>query len=90
MTRPGADESISPVIWMVAIANGVIVLLMSFLLYPDRHWPHVLMSAMLSAMIAMLVCVLFVFESPFAGMTALSSAPFRHSLEVYDSVDRTP
>jgi hypothetical protein len=83
-----AQEKVSPLIWAVALANGLVVIVMSFFLYPDRDWPHVVMSAMLAAMIAMLVCVTWILEQPFRGLLPLRAHPFEHSLEVYDSVDR--
>jgi hypothetical protein len=46
------------------------------------------MSAMLAAMIAMLICVIFVFEQPFRGLLPMQPDAFAHSVEVYDSVDR--
>jgi hypothetical protein len=84
-----AQESVSPVIWAVALTNGLLVILMSFFLYPDRDWPHVVMSGMLAAMIFMMIYVVFIFAQPFRGQLPLEPDAFRHSLEVYDSVDRT-
>ncbi len=83
-----AQESVSPVIWAVALANGLLVIIMSFFLYPDRDWPHVIMSAMLAAMVAMLIYVVFIFEQPFRGLLSLPPDAFTHSIQVYDSVDR--
>jgi hypothetical protein len=83
-----AEELVSPVIWAVALANGLLVIVMSFFLYPDRDWPHVVMSAMLTAMIAMLIFVVFIMEQPFRGLLPLQPDAFAHSLQVYDSVDR--
>jgi hypothetical protein len=85
-----AQERLSPMIWVVAIAEGVLVILMSFFLYPDRHWPHLIMSTMLAAMIAMLIYVVYIFEQPFQGLLPLTADPFVHSIPIYDSVDRTP
>jgi hypothetical protein len=83
-----SGESVSPVIWAVALANGLLVIVMSFFLYPDRDWPHVVMSAMLAAMVAMLIYVVFIFSQPFRGLLPLPPDAFAHSLQVYDSVDR--
>jgi hypothetical protein len=83
-----AEESISPVIWAVAVANGFIVVVMSFFLYPDRDWPHVVLCSLLATMIAMLLYVIFIFEKPFGGLMPLAPEAFEHSLQVYDSVDR--
>jgi hypothetical protein len=83
-----AEENVSPVIWAVALANGLLVIVMSFFLYPDRDWPHVVMSTMLAAMVAMLIYVVFLFQQPFRGLLPLPPDAFAHSLQVYDSVDR--
>jgi hypothetical protein len=85
-----AQEKISPLIWAVAIINGLLVIVMSFLLYPDRDWPHVVMSAMLVAMIFMLIYVTWVLEQPFRGLMPLGPEAFVHSVDVFNSVDRTP
>jgi Protein of unknown function (DUF4239) len=85
-----SQEHMSPLIWWAAIVGGLLVVLMSFFLYPDRDWPHLVMSGILTAMVAMLLAVVWIFSSPFAGPMPLSPDVFRHSIEVYDSVDRTP
>ena len=84
-----SQESISPVIWSAAIINGFIVVSMSFLLYADRPWPHIVMSGALAAMISALLCVVFILERPLGGLMPLQPDAFAHSLQVYDSVDRT-
>jgi hypothetical protein len=83
-----AQESLSPVIWATAITTGFLVLVMSFVLYPDRDGPHVVMSSMLAIMVFALIYVVFIFSSPFGGMAPLQPDKFAHSLEVYGSVDR--
>jgi hypothetical protein len=83
-----AQEAISPVIWTVALANGLVVIVMSFFLYPDRDWPHVVMSGMLAAMLAMFVYVVYVFGQPFRSVLPLQPDAFVHSLDVYKSVDQ--
>jgi hypothetical protein len=84
-----AQDSVPPVMWVVAIISGLLVIVMSFFLYVDRSWPHVVMSSMLAAMIAMLLFVIFIFEKPFGGLMPMQPDAFTHSLQVYDSVDRT-
>jgi hypothetical protein len=83
-----AEGSLPRIIWLVAIVGGVIVIVMSFLLYPERGWPHFVMCGMLTAMIAMLVFVIFTFDRPFRGLMRLQPGAFTHALQVYDSVDR--
>lgn len=83
-----AQEMISPLIWIVALVEGLLVIVMSFFLYPDRDWPHVVMSSMLAAMIAMMIYVVYIFQQPFRSVLPLTPEAFVHSLDVYDSVDR--
>jgi hypothetical protein len=85
-----AGASISPVIWSAAIADGFLVVVMSLFLHTDRAWLQMVMCSILALMIAMLLCVVFIFDRPFGGLMPLAPAPFEHSLQVYDSVDRTP
>jgi hypothetical protein len=83
-----AQEELSPVIWTTAIATGFLVVLMSFFLYPDRDWPHVVMSSMLAVMVFMLIYVVYIFSRPFSGLAPLGADTFEYSLQVYDSVDK--
>jgi Ni/Fe-hydrogenase subunit HybB-like protein len=83
-----ASEEVSPVIWTTAIVTGFLVILMSFFLYPDRDWPHVVMSSMLAVMVFMLIYVVYIFSRPFSGLAPLRADAFEHSLAVYDSVDK--
>ncbi len=73
-----SQESISPVIWSAAIINGFIVVSMSFLLYADRTWPHIVMSGALAAMISALLCVVFILVRPFGGLMPLQPDAFAH------------
>src|SRR5262249_2248481 len=83
-----AQKAISPVIWGVAIIQGVLVILMSFFLFPDHHWSHLVMASMLAALIAMMLFVVYIFDQPFRGVLPLKPEAFVHSLDVYNSVDR--
>ena len=84
-----ADESLSPLIWATALANGLLVLVISFFLEADRVWIHVALSGLLAVMIATLLSVIFILDRPFGGLMPLQPDAFAHSLAVYDSVDRS-
>ena len=84
-----SQERLSPLIWWTAIVNGVLVVVMSFFLYPDSNRSHVIMSAALAVMIVVLLHVISLFAKPFGGLMPLKPDAFAHSLAVYDSVDRT-
>jgi Ni/Fe-hydrogenase subunit HybB-like protein len=83
-----AGQSLSPVIWWTAIVNGVLVMLMSFFLYSDRHRPHGIMCGGLATIIVVLLYVISLFAKPFGGLLPLGPDDFAHAVDVYDSVDR--
>jgi hypothetical protein len=85
-----ASESLPPIMWLAAIGSGVVVIVMTFLLYMERVWPQIAMVSVMASMIALLLCITFVLSSPFTGPMALTPEPFEHALTVYDSVDKTP
>lgn len=83
-----ASESLSWVMWLGAVGGAIITLSMSFVLYMDRPWPHLVMVGVLSALIGMLLFMLSVLSQPFVGPLALEPAPFQASLTVFDDIDR--
>jgi hypothetical protein len=83
-----AGETLSPLIWVTAVANGLLVLIISFFLETDRVSIHVALSGLLAVMIATLLSVVFILDRPFGGLMPLQPDAFAHSLGVYDSVDR--
>jgi len=84
-----AEETLSPLIWVTAVANGLLVLVISFFLETERVWTHVALSGVLAVMIATLLSVVFILDRPFGGLMPLQPDAFVHSLGVYDSVDRS-
>lgn len=85
-----AGESLPDIMWLASIGSGVVVLVLSLLLYMDRSWPQVLATSLMAGLFAMLLGVTFVLSRPFVGPMALQPDSFEHSLGVYDSVDKTP
>jgi heme/copper-type cytochrome/quinol oxidase subunit 4 len=85
-----AGESLPTILWGATIGIGMIVVMMSFFLHMEERWPHMASASVMTAVIAMLVCIIFVMSRSFVGPMALSADPFRHALELYDTVDATP
>ena len=81
-------ESLSWVMWFGAVGGGLIVVAMSVLLFMDRTWPHVLMSAAMTALIGILLFIMLVMNHPFAGDLGISSEPFESTLKTLDAVDQ--
>jgi Protein of unknown function (DUF4239) len=84
-----AQQSLPTIIWLAAIGSGTIVLSMSFLLLTERVELQMIFTSIIATTIALLLCITFVLSRPFFGPMALQPEPFKHSLEVFDSVDTT-
>jgi len=83
-----ASDSIPWVMWLGAIGGGMIVMLMSFFIYMDQAWPHVLMASLAASLIGLLLFIMVVLSRPFDGPLALGPEHFRAALVVMDDVDR--
>ena len=83
-----AKESLSWIMWFAAIGGGIVTVGMSFLLYMDRYWPHVLSVSIMAALIGALLFTLAVLSRPFLGPLAIEPEPFEQSLSVFDDVDQ--
>jgi hypothetical protein len=83
-----ASEYLSWIMWLGAVGGAIITVGMSFILYMDRLWPHVVMVGVMSAMIGTLLFMLAVLSRPFAGPLSLQPTPFQAALIVFDDIDR--
>jgi Protein of unknown function (DUF4239) len=83
-----AAEGLPWLMWLAAIGGAVITVGMTFILYMDRLWPHILGVSLMSALIGALLFTLAVFSRPFLGPLAIEAMPFEQSLSVFDDVDQ--
>ncbi len=83
-----AADDVPWVMWLGAVGGGVIVMIMSFLIYMERAWPHVLMASLMASLIGLLLFMMMVFSRPFTGPLALGPDHFRYALQVMDDNDR--
>jgi hypothetical protein len=84
-----ANEELPGVLWAGLIVGAVIVVVMSFVPYMESGWAHFLMSGLMTLLILTLLGITLLFNQPFKEPLAIGPASFQHSLDVYDSVDRT-
>jgi hypothetical protein len=83
-----ASEALPAVLWIGLLVGGIVVVGMTFMLYADATWPHVVSSVLLSTLIGTLLFITLVLHRPFSGPLAIKPDSFQHSLAVFDSVDR--
>jgi formate-dependent nitrite reductase membrane component NrfD len=83
-----AGESLSWIMWLGAVGGGVVVVGMSFIIYMDKRWPHVVMVGIMSGLIGLLLFIMAVLSRPFVGPLALEPAPFEASLKVFADIDK--
>jgi Protein of unknown function (DUF4239) len=83
-----ANEDISTVMWIVILSGAFVVITMSFIIYMERPLPHMIISALMAALIGLLLFSCFILSHPFRGPIALSSEAFEKTLVILDDVDR--
>lgn len=83
-----ASDTIPWVMWLGAIGGGVLVMIMSFFIYMERAWPHVLMASLAATLIGLLLFIMIMLSRPFSGPLALGPEHFQAALAIMDDVDR--
>lgn len=83
-----ARDTIPWVMWFGAIGGGIIVMVMSFFIYMERAWPHVLMTAFMGLLIGMLLYIMLVLATPFSGPLAIGPEHFKEALQTMGDADR--
>lgn len=83
-----ASDDVPWILWLGAVGGGAIVMVMSFFIYMERPWPHLLMASLMGALIGLLLFIMAVLSNPYTGALALTPDHFRFAMQVMDDVDR--
>lgn len=83
-----AAESLAPMMWAGIVIGGLITIGLTFLIFMERCWPHVLGVSLMCGLIGLLLFVAALFSRPFQGPLAIDPAPFEQVLAVFDQVDK--
>ena len=82
-----AKPRIPGLLWAGLLVGGVLIVGISGFLYLESRRGHLVLSCAVAVLLGLLLFTVFMLDHPF-GNLGVTSAPFGHSLEVFDGVDR--
>jgi hypothetical protein len=82
-----AQPRIPGLLWAGLLVGGVLIVGISGFLYLESTRGHLVLSCAVAVLLGLLLFTVFMLDHPF-GDLGVTSAPFGHSLEVFDGVDR--
>ena len=83
-----AGDTVPWVLWLGAVGGGAIVMMMSFFIYMERAWPHLLMVGLMGSLIGLLLFIMAMLSKPYTGPLALGPDHFRYAVQVMNDDDR--
>jgi hypothetical protein len=83
-----ASEGIAPEVWTVTLAGGLITLCFALLFGVESQGMHLLLASMLAVSIALILALILIFDTPFAGGISVSDQPYRLVLKQIESYER--
>ena len=81
-------DPIPGIMWLGAFGGAVIVIIMSCFIDMEHARPYFLMSAVMAALLGLLLFIALVLSRPFSGPLPLSPRQFQQALVIMDRVDR--
>ncbi len=79
---------IPPLLWAGLIFGGVVIVALTGFLRLGHTLAHAVLSSTIAILLGLLLCIIFTLDHPFGTQRGITSEPFKHSLEVFDAVDR--
>jgi hypothetical protein len=73
-------------LWTGLLFGGVLIVGISGFLYLESTRGHLALTCSVAVLLGLLLFTVFMLDHPF-GNLGVTSAPFEHSLEVFDAVD---
>jgi hypothetical protein len=82
-----AKPRIPPLLWAGLLFGGVVLLGLGGFMRLDSRRGHVILLSAVALLLGLLMFVVFGLDHPFGKQLGVTSAPFQHSLSVFDAVD---
>lgn len=83
-TRP----RIPPLLWLGLVFGGTVLVAFTGFLRLGSTIGHALVSSAIAVLLGLLLSIVFSLDHPLSTDPGITSAPFRHAIEVFDAVDR--
>jgi len=77
------ESTLPTVFWPVLIIGGIVTIAFSYFFHLEQLWGQVLMTALLTAIIASLLFLIVNLNDPFTGRVHVSRYPFEHALQQF-------
>jgi len=75
-------------LWTGLIFGGVVLVALTGFMRLDNRLGHVVLSSAVAILLGLLLYIIYWLDHPFGTAIGVTPEPFRHSLEVFDVVDR--
>ncbi|WP_406815997.1 DUF4239 domain-containing protein [Mycobacterium sp. M23085] len=83
----GTKPRIPPLMWAGLIFGAVVLVGFTGFLRMGSTVAHVIVSSTVAVLLGLLLCVVFQLDHSYATDQRITSGPFRHALDIFDSVD---
>ncbi|BBY36544.1 hypothetical protein MMAN_06780 [Mycobacterium mantenii] len=83
----GTKPRIPPLMWAGLIFGAVVLVAFTGFLRMGSPVGHVIVSSTVAVLLGLLLCVVYQLDRSYATDQRITSGPFRHALDIFDSVD---
>ncbi len=82
-----AEPRIPWLLWCGLIFGGLVLIGLMGFMRLESNRGHAVLSSAVAVLLGLLLFIVFCQDHPFGTETGVTSAPYKHSLEVFDAVD---
>lgn len=83
----GTKPRIPPLMWAGLVFGAIVLVVFTGFLRMGSTVGHVIVSSTVAVLLGLLLCVVFQLDHSYATDQRITSGPFQHALDIFDSVD---